>query len=177
MQSKNSNLVEGGEGTFENPKTVSSNQEESRVTAQSIPEEKGTTMITISSSSMTRQMMQASSSSTSNGNLVEEKAKNKPDMKLPTPPARKRNQETSEKQAPEMEAVVTEQKQPSPVVRDVPIKTEGAANVSEATCEEAALKPATETEQKYSDEIKNPVPPPRAANAQPSSSGICCNIL
>ena len=82
-ESSNSEVIEGGKGTFEDPKTITASQEDSKVTSSTCPEDKDATMITITSSSLTKQTMQASSSTTSNGH-TEDNAKG------PSPPARKR---------------------------------------------------------------------------------------
>ena len=84
-KSTKGDVVEGGDGTFANPKTVKSSQEESTVSASSCPEDKGATLIKISNKSMTRQIVHASSKS--NG---KEKDPNKDDMasNITSPPAK-----------------------------------------------------------------------------------------
>ena len=66
-KSTKGDVVEGGDGTFANPKTVKSSKEESTVSASTCPEDKGATLIKISNKSMTRQIVHASSKSNGNG--------------------------------------------------------------------------------------------------------------
>merc|ERR1712078_58334 len=66
-ETSHSEVIEGGKGTFEDPKTITASQEDSKVTSGTCPEDKDATIITVTSSSLTKQTMQASSSKTSDG--------------------------------------------------------------------------------------------------------------
>ena len=158
-ESNKAGLDEGGKGTFEDPKMVTSSQEQSTVTAT--PEDDGSTLIQISSSSLTKQTVQASSSSKSDG--FEEKING--DVKVPSPPARKKH----EKKASEGETSAKESNDTNATVVNVPI------NVELPTASPEASTPAQGVDTKPLELPGAPAGPPRANPQQ--AQGICCIIL
>lgn len=129
-------------------------------------------MITISSSSLTKQTMKASSSSRSGGPNEEKEATGN---KVPSPPARKKHQDLSEKKLSESEDASKKDKEISPNVVNVPINVEGDCSIPESTNKELVSTPAQGVETKSPEEVKTPVPPPRSTN--PQANPICCTIL
>ena len=158
-ESNKAGLDEGGKGTFEDPKMVTSSQEQSTVTAT--PEDDGSTLIQISSSSLTKQTVQASSSTKSDG--FEEKING--DVKVPSPPARKKH----EKKASEGETSAKESNDTNATVVNVPI------NVELPTASPEASTPAQGVDTKPLELPGAPAGPPRANPQQ--AQGICCIIL
>ena len=154
-ESNKAGLDEGGKGTFEDPKMVTSSHEQSTVTAT--PEDDGSTLIQISSSSLTKQTVQASSSTKSDG--FEEKING--EVKVPSPPARKKH----EKKASEGETSAKESNDTNATVVNVPI------NVELPTASTAAQGVDT----KPLELPGAPAGPPRANPQQ--AQGICCIIL
>ena len=158
-ESNKAGLDEGGKGTFEDPKMVTSSQEQSTVTAT--PEDDGSTLIQISSSSLTKQTVQASSSTKSDG--FEEKING--EVKVPSPPARKKH----EKKASEGETSAKESNDTNATVVNVPI------NVELPTASTAASTAAQGVDTKPLELPGAPAGPPRANPQQ--AQGICCIIL
>ena len=158
-ESNKAGLDEGGKGTFEDPKMVTSSQEQSTVTAT--PEDDGSTLIQISSSSLTMQTVQASSSTKSDG--FEEKING--DVKVPSPPARKKH----EKKASEGETSAKESNDTNATVVNVPI------NVELPTASPEASTAAQGVDTKPLELPGAPAGPPRANPQQ--AQGICCIIL
>merc|ERR1719412_1159578 len=147
-QTSKSEVVEEGEGTFQSPKNVTSNQEETRVTASSNTDKDGETIISISTSTTTKQTVKASSStSTSDGSKEDqikgepgtEPSKEEPLHSRPTPPARKRDHSTSDKK-PGIETVGKNDDETNAKCRDVPIKLDEANTASESVVPEATTK-------------------------------------
>ena len=158
-ESNKAGLDEGGKGTFEDPKMVTSSQEQSTVTAT--PEDDGSTLIQISSSSLTKQTVQASSSTKSDG--FGEKING--NVKVPSPPARKKH----EKKASEGETSAKESNDTNATVVNVPI------NVELPTASAEASTPAQGVDTKPLELPGAPAGPPRANPQQ--AQGICCIIL
>jgi len=167
-ESSKSEVVEGGKGTFEDPKTITASQEDSKVTSSTCPEDKDATMITITSSSLTKQTMQASSSSTS-------KEPTEDITKGPSPPARKRQAPNiPEKKSPDIEASTKEHSKAVPNVVNVPINVEIPSNESESTLKNPVSPPKPVAETKPPETARSTAPPAGPVNQQ---QGICCTIL
>merc|ERR1712126_384465 len=157
-ETSHSEVIEGGKGTFEDPKTITASQEDSKVTSGTCPDDKDATIITVTSSSLTKQTMQASSSRTSDGKTEEI-------SKGPSPPARRRKESEQEKKSSEVEAAPKEDSASSPTVVNVPISVEIPNDKPEATVNETKSpppKPVAVT--KPPETARNP--PVRPANRQ-----------
>ena len=66
-QNTKSEVVVGGQGTLDDPATMTASQEQSRITSETCPDDKDTTMITINKSILTKHTAKGHSSSNTNG--------------------------------------------------------------------------------------------------------------
>ena len=66
-QNTKSEVVVGGQGTLDDPATMTASQEQSKITSETCPDDKDTTMITINKSILTKHTAKGYSSSNSNG--------------------------------------------------------------------------------------------------------------